>query len=81
MVNIGFLANHLGLRGSEIALYDYAYYNQTILKNKSYILYDKMNDNNDEQVIEKFKKEFAPFKTICVSLHALTMDLLYKTAS
>ena len=55
MVNIGFLANHLGLRGSEIALYDYAYYNQTILKNKSFIFYDKMNDNNDEQVIEKFK--------------------------
>ena len=58
MVNIGFLANHLGLRGSEIALYDYAYYNQTILKNKSFIFYDKMNDNNDELVIEKFKKEF-----------------------
>ena len=37
MVNIGFLANHLGLRGSETALYDYAYYNQTILKNKSFI--------------------------------------------
>ena len=70
MVNIGFLANHLGLRGSEIALYDYAYYNQTILKNKSFIFYDKMNDNNDEQVIEKFKKEFE----VVLGIHFFEFD-------
>lgn len=70
MVNIGFLANQLGLRGSEIALYDYAYYNKTILKNKSFIFYDKMNDNNDELVIEKFKKEF----DVVLGIHFFEFD-------
>ena len=31
MINIAFWSNQLGERGTEIAMYDYAYYNQTIL--------------------------------------------------
>jgi glycosyltransferase involved in cell wall biosynthesis len=58
MIKIGFWSNQLCERGTEIALYDYAYYNQIILKNKSYIFYDKNNNNNNESVINKFKKEF-----------------------
>jgi hypothetical protein len=33
---IGFLSNKLTLRGTEIAMYDYADYNETILNNRSY---------------------------------------------
>ena len=36
-MNVLFHSNQLGLRGTEIALYDYAHYNETILGNKSYI--------------------------------------------
>jgi hypothetical protein len=58
MINIGFWSNQLGERGTEIALYDYAYYNQKIFGNKSYIFYEKNNNNNNQSVIDKFKKEF-----------------------
>jgi glycosyltransferase involved in cell wall biosynthesis len=58
MIKIGFWSNQLCERGTEIALFDYAYYNQIILKNKSYIFYEKNNTNNNESVINKFKKEF-----------------------
>ena len=42
MIKIGFWTNQLCERGSEIALFDYAYYNQKILGNKSYIFYEKI---------------------------------------
>ena len=58
MINIGFWSNQLGERGTEIAMYNFAYYNQTILKNKSYIFYDKNGVFNNQHVIDKFKKEF-----------------------
>lgn len=58
MIKIGFWDNHLGERGTTIALYDYAYYNQTILKNKSYIFYDKNHQNNNQNVIQKFMEHF-----------------------
>jgi hypothetical protein len=34
MIKIGFWSNQLGERGTDIALYDYAYYNQKIFGNK-----------------------------------------------
>lgn len=38
MITIGFLTTGLTYRGTEIAIYDYAHYNETILGNKSIIL-------------------------------------------
>ena len=35
---IAFLSNKLTLRGTEIAMYDYADYNETLLNNKSIII-------------------------------------------
>jgi hypothetical protein len=58
MKNIAFWDNQLGERGTTIALYDYAYYNQSILKNKSFIFYDKNCQNNNLDVIKKFEKQF-----------------------
>jgi len=58
-MNIAFWDNALSERGTSVAIFDYAYYNQTILKNKSYIFYDKNFINlNNNNVIEKFKKHF-----------------------
>lgn len=57
-MNIGFWDNQLCERGTTITLFDYAYYSQTILGNKSFIFYDKTNINNKIEVIEKFKKYF-----------------------
>lgn len=58
---VAFWEDCLTERGSTIALFDYAYYNQIILNNKSIIFYDPKNKNNDEFVINKFKKHFDVF--------------------
>lgn len=55
---IGFHSNQLCERGTEIAMYDYAYYNQKLYNNKSIIFYCKHNPNNNQEVIKKFEKEF-----------------------
>lgn len=57
-MNIGFHSNQLGIRGTEVALYDYAFYNETILGNKSFIISDK---NKDLWTLDKFIKIFDVF--------------------
>lgn len=37
-MKIAFLSNHLSLRGTEVAMYDYAHFNETLLNNKSIII-------------------------------------------
>jgi hypothetical protein len=61
MVKIAFHDNQLCERGTTISLYDYAYYNRTILGNESIILYDGKDKRNVDKVIDKFKKEFKLF--------------------
>jgi len=56
MKTICFWDNSLSERGTTIAVFDYAYYNQTILKNKSIVLFDATRRDNNQQVIEKFQK-------------------------
>jgi hypothetical protein len=55
MKKIAFHTNQLCLRGSEIALYLYADYNERILGNKSYILSDP---NRNLDALDKFKARF-----------------------
>ena len=57
-MKIAFHSNQLGVRGTEIALYDYAYYNRAILGNESVIISDK---NADLGALDKFKREFEVF--------------------
>jgi hypothetical protein len=58
MVKIAFWDNCLCERGTTVALYDYAYHNKHILGNESIIMYNTMRNENNDSVIEKFKKEF-----------------------
>jgi FkbM family methyltransferase len=57
-ITIAFHDNCLCERGTTVAVYNYAYYNKLLLGNKSIILHEKNNSNNNENVIQKFKKEF-----------------------
>ena len=57
-MNVAFWDNQLGERGTTTSLYDYAYHNQTILGNRSFIFYDKHNENNRQEVINRFHKQF-----------------------
>ena len=58
IMKIAFHANQLCLRGVEVALYDYAYFNKKLLQNDSIIISDK---NADLSALEKFQKEFQVF--------------------
>jgi hypothetical protein len=58
MKSIVFQSNQLSVRGTEIALFDYANYNQSILGNLSVIAYQKNHPLNDRGVIDKFSKKF-----------------------
>ena len=60
-IKIAFWSNQLCERGTEIAMYDYAYYNKTLLNNQSIIFYEKNNKNNNIKVIKKFEKHFQVF--------------------
>ena len=50
-MNIAFWDNLLCERGTTVSLFDYAYHNQTILGNKSFIFYDKNNSESKKTVI------------------------------
>lgn len=58
MKRIVFQSNQLSVRGTEIALYDYAKYNQEILGNESVIVYGEGSAGNNPDVIEKFRRRF-----------------------
>ena len=54
-MNVIFHSNQLGIRGTEVALYDMAHYNETILGNTSYITYPA---NSDLSAFDKFNTRF-----------------------
>jgi hypothetical protein len=58
MKTIVFHSNQLCIRGTEVALYDYAYYNEILLGNKSYIVSDSKSDLT---ALSKFQKTFEVF--------------------
>ena len=62
-MNIGFWDNTLCERGTTTSLYDYAYYNEKMLGNKSFIFYDKNRKETKKEIIEKFKKLFIVHET------------------
>lgn len=60
---VGFLSNKLTLRGTEVAMYDYADFNETILQNKSIIItrdYDKISHEFDAS-LDAYNKFHARF--------------------
>ena len=55
---IGFHNMQLCDRGSTIAMFDYAHYNETLLGNTSYIVYDATSPRNRVSVLEKCTDRF-----------------------
>ena len=61
MIKIGFHTPQIDVRGTCSALYDYAHYNELLLKNKSIIVVPQksiINNSNDLIAIEKFEDRF-----------------------
>lgn len=57
-MKIAFHDNSLSLRGTTVALYDYAYWTREIIGNESIILYNKNHIANNDDVYNKFKTQF-----------------------
>lgn len=57
-MKIAFHSNQLGFRGTEVAMYDYAHYNEEILGNESIILAEA---DNRLEAREKFESRFPVF--------------------
>ncbi len=58
MTTIAFHSNQISLQGTEVALYDYAHFNETLLGNRSLIVYDLNNPNNSALALPKFTSRF-----------------------
>ena len=48
----------MSLRGTHIAIFDYAFQNQKILGNESIVFYDRRSELVQPSVFQKFQKEF-----------------------
>jgi hypothetical protein len=82
MVKIAFWPCQLCVRGTSVAVFDYAYYNQKILGNESIILYNINRKDNNGKVVEKFKREFTVyglqgFHEVDNKLKELQCDIFY----
>lgn len=58
MKTIVFQSGQLSVRGTEIALFDYAKYNQEILGNRSVIAFCESSPLNDKNVMARFESSF-----------------------
>ena len=57
-MNIAFYIDVMNYRGMANSTFQYAFYNETILKNNSIIFYNNKTKANRRDVINKFKKKF-----------------------
>ncbi|SHG40098.1 hypothetical protein [Chryseobacterium sp. OV279] len=81
-MKILFHENELNYRGTSIALYDYADFNERYLGNESLIVYDKTSTTNHPLGIEKFSKRFnvigySDFKEVDDLISKNNIDLFY----
>lgn len=81
-MKIIFQSNQLSLRGTEVALFDYAYFNQSILGNESIVVFDRNSPNNAPPALRKFQKNFTTiayekFDEVDHLISEHSADLLY----
>ena len=74
------------MRGTEVALFDYASHNKTILGNNSVIFHPANSQHNDPQAIEKFSRRFEVIayqdrSELDPLLEKKSIDLLYAIKS
>jgi len=81
-LKIAFWDNCLCERGTTVSIYDYAYYNEKLLDNKSIIFYDTTHRNNNKSIIKKFQDKFKVygvdnFNKIDNIIEKENIDILY----
>jgi len=81
-MNIAFYVDEMNFRGVANSTYQFALQNQKILRNRSFIFYNKKNYRNQKEVINKFKTKFkligiSFFKDIESYKKKLFIDYIY----
>ncbi len=81
-MKILFHENELNYRGTSIAMYDYADFNERLFGNESIIIYNKNCKTNHPLGIEKFKKrfevlEYEELSELDIIIRKNNIDLLY----
>ena len=61
-MKIAFYQPHLDIQGTGVSYYDYAVFNEKILGNKSYVIYDKNHPVSHPLAIKKFRKDLKVFE-------------------
>jgi hypothetical protein len=61
-MKIAFHQPHLSERGTTVAMFDYAYYNEVLLNNESIIITQKNHQHTNENMYNKFNKFFKIFE-------------------
>jgi hypothetical protein len=79
---IGFDAGLMSLRGTHIAIFDYALQNQKILGNDSIVFYDRRSEQFQPSVFQKFQREFRlvpyeQFSTVQTMAELDSIDAMY----
>lgn len=63
-MKVAFLTNHISYGGTEVAMYDYAHYNEVLLGNTSIVITRDYRSTHGE-IYEKFTKRFPVFYVEC----------------
>ena len=74
-MKILFHENQLSYRGTSVAIYDYAHFNEELLGNTSVIVYNSKNPFTDPKALQKFKNRFKVLSyTTIPELHKIIED-------
>jgi len=65
MKTVAFYQPFLNERGTSVAMFDYAYFNQTLLGNKSLFIYDSLDNRNEKNGLKRFKDNFEVYDFEC----------------
>lgn len=65
MKTVAFYQPFLNERGTCVAMFDYAHFNQTLLGNKSLFIYDSLDSRNEKNGLNRFKENFEVYDFKC----------------
>lgn len=67
MKTVAFYQPFMNERGTCVAMFDYAYYNQTLLKNKSVFIYDSKDKRNESKGLKRIMDNFDTYDISCAN--------------
>ena len=70
MKTVAFYQPFMNERGTCVAMYDYAHFNQTLLGNKSFFIYDSLDKRNEAKGLKRICDNFDTYDIQCANYDA-----------